>query len=352
MSDTCDRPESAGGGGSPRAWKQHRHALALGLTAVVGLGVGLVLGQSLPALNLWRWGGTSHGEPCALLLLAATPPTVLPRGAREEAIDPYEFSKFQNTQEQLMRSRFVLKAALNSPKVRGVEPLTGLPDPVDWLQKELRCKFVGEILFVSMPSVDPKSAALLVNSIVDAYIKEIVNSERDERLKKLGNLQETYHTYLDWFKKKKEAMRLLSEQTNGVEDQADISKKKHLLEEEISDCRRQALRVRLEKVVLENKLERRKSAKDDSDEARKAIAELESGLTGLTAQEKLLEKEEGRLRDTLRSQSRASLDLNMIQEEIESAASAGRQVGLAIEQMKIEISAPVRVKLIERAEAL
>src|SRR5262245_8007847 len=45
-----------------------------------------------------------------------------------------EFEILKKTQLALLRSNFVLQAAMRNPKIAGLSALSGQPDPVEWLQ--------------------------------------------------------------------------------------------------------------------------------------------------------------------------------------------------------------------------
>lgn len=101
------------------------------------------------------------------------------------------FDVYKNTQQQYVKSRFVLIAALRKPETANLKALQDDPDPVSWLARNLRVDFPGnaELMQISLKANDPQEAAALVNAVVDAYTKEIVEVELGERRRRLDDLE-------------------------------------------------------------------------------------------------------------------------------------------------------------------
>ena len=76
------------------------------------------------------------------------------------------------TQAELVRSAPILSSALEQPGMKGMKSLGQMTNPVGYLKSALRVD-VGkkdEIISVSLESPDPQEAALMINSVVDAYV--------------------------------------------------------------------------------------------------------------------------------------------------------------------------------------
>ncbi len=94
---------------------------------------------------------------------------------------------------QLMKTRFVLAAALRKPDVERLPCLRQGParrDPAGWLAGQLRVDSPGdaEIVRVSLSSDDAEAAAALVNAVVHAYLEEVAGTEMEKRTKQLDRL--------------------------------------------------------------------------------------------------------------------------------------------------------------------
>ena len=121
-------------------------------------------------------------------------PHILPQSAEKD--DPGEFEYFRATQMQLVKSQFVIIAALRDPKVQKQPSIQREEDrhhAVAWLEKEIHVKCPDPqagVLTVSLTSSDPQEAAVLVNAVVAAYMNEFVNGDRLARRERLWRLQQ------------------------------------------------------------------------------------------------------------------------------------------------------------------
>ena len=101
-------------------------------------------------------------------------------GSRADLI-PNLFDIYKDTQSQLLKSRFVLAAALRKPEIAALPSVKKHePDAIGWLSSELHVGFPGkaEIMEVSFTATDPQEAATLVNGVIKAYQTEVVDAER------------------------------------------------------------------------------------------------------------------------------------------------------------------------------
>ena len=101
-------------------------------------------------------------------------------------VDRDRFEIYKNTQQQLVQGRFVLMAALRKPdviKLASVQEAQKKGDVTGWLMKWLSVGFPGraEIMEIRVSRYNAKEAATLAKAVVDAYISEVVNTERDEK---------------------------------------------------------------------------------------------------------------------------------------------------------------------------
>ena len=102
------------------------------------------------------------------------------------------FEIYKSTQQQLFVSRFVLLEACATRPWRGstIRRVQEKHDAVDWLGKHLRVHFPGngELMEVSIALDDPQESVTLLQGVVDAYLREVVNMESDQRRVRLSEL--------------------------------------------------------------------------------------------------------------------------------------------------------------------
>ena len=119
-----------------------------------------------------------------------------------------------NPQRQAARvkSRLVLNAALRDPKVIAAD-LSVLRDrdALAWLEQEIKVDFHSgpEILRVSMVGDQTEELVVLVNAVVDAYVREF-GGNRDATLKaRIENLEEILKAHQDRMKRLEQLQRVL-----------------------------------------------------------------------------------------------------------------------------------------------
>ena len=106
--------------------------------------------------------------------------------------DAYEFITLQKTTMEYMKSKSLLTRALRDPSISQLPLIKKQADPVKWLQDELSLKFPGEaeILMVSMSGEEIDQIVKIVDAVVDAYFKEVVEKGVADRFKKEERLRQ------------------------------------------------------------------------------------------------------------------------------------------------------------------
>jgi hypothetical protein len=321
----------------------------LGLGVLAGLSIIGVLTHAGIVPGLRAQEQDAQARVRALLRVSRTKPYVLyePSDGAGPAREAY--SVFRAAQLELVRSNSVLLAALRNPEVAKLPSLERQADRVAWLRQNLRVEFVNDsdVLEVSMSNVSHIDAATLVNAVADAYVTAMVNHEHNARLYRLSQLKELYTRYQDSLTHKRQTLQELRE--SAFDEDPD---EKRLREEQVSSCRRELLRVKLERVASEVKLERQKAAKKTAEGDVKRVGELEESVAVLAAQEKALRDEDARLLAKVdrKKPHRVAIDLEPVRDEIALAEAAAKKIGAEVEKLNIELQAPPRVRLLEKAE--
>jgi succinoglycan biosynthesis transport protein ExoP len=175
---------------------RRRCALALG----VGLVASALAGLSMFVLLKPQYTATAY------LRIASTEPRLVSGAA---ASNSQEFDVYKRTQKELVLGRFVLQAALRNPQVAGIRQVQEHLDPAAWLGEELKVDFPGgaEIMSISMSGANAAETAALVNSVMDAYIHEVVEVEAQQERNKLDKLTEANERTIDESRKRRDALR-------------------------------------------------------------------------------------------------------------------------------------------------
>ncbi|MHB0960802.1 MAG: exopolysaccharide transport family protein [Pirellulaceae bacterium] len=126
--------------------------------------------------------------------VAATPESLIFDDARAgDTLRRDEYEIYQNTQQQLIRTDYVIKAALRPDAVHKLPIVRQQKDADRWLAEQISTKFPneGEVMNLSLTANTPEEAALLTASVAKAYIDEVVTQETKNRSKRLSELQNT-----------------------------------------------------------------------------------------------------------------------------------------------------------------
>ncbi|HTQ41047.1 MAG TPA: AAA family ATPase [Pirellulales bacterium] len=227
-------PVSTGGFSSWLHALRRRWLLALSLSLLCGGAATWVA---------WRNWQPDYA-PTATLRIASHQPSLL--DAKGNEAEQATFDVYKKTQQQLLRDRFVLNAALRDPTVAQLPIVKQQLDPVEWLQKEIVITFPGdaEILQISIHSQNPATAAAVVNAVCDAYVDRIVHAERDERLNRLQSLEKLYNDAEEKVRQKRSELKELTESL-GTGDSKAATLKQQIALEEYASMRKERLTVQL-----------------------------------------------------------------------------------------------------------
>lgn len=110
--------------------------------------------------------------------------------------DPHgrgDFNSYLKTQAGLLRSHFVLTAALRDPEVAALPMLKEQVDPVRFLEEELQIDFSdgSELIKPKLAGDDPRAITMIVNAIHRAFFTEVVEAERRRKQNRLKQIDDS-----------------------------------------------------------------------------------------------------------------------------------------------------------------
>lgn len=143
-----------------------------------------------------------------------------------------DFDIYKGSQIQYLKSRFVLIAAIRKSEIAKLPTIEQEDDPVVWLAEHVQVGFPGnaEIMQVSLRGKNPEEVAALVNGVVDAYMTEVVDVERNERRQRLSDLDKIYAEKETELRDKRTDLKVLAEQLGTGDSEALNLKQKLILE--------------------------------------------------------------------------------------------------------------------------
>ena len=181
---------------------RRRWLLAVGLGLAVGLFAMVLAWILIP----------SKSQATAVLRVASVKPIVFRRVDEGES----DYDTYRRTLAGMFKTEMVLNAALrlNDGQLTQLESLEDVPveEQTNWLSDNLVVQFPdnAELMQVSMAGSHPKDLVLMVNSITDAFINEIVYEEKQDRLQNRDTLNRSYTTTMNEIKAKTRAYYSLS----------------------------------------------------------------------------------------------------------------------------------------------
>ena len=223
---------------------------------LLALALGIVCaGAVAPAA--WFAVGDKYVASCILRVKMSDTPIAFQTDFQGVA-DRDRFEIYKNTQQQLVSSRFVLLAALRKTdvaKLASIQEAQKDGDIVGWLEKYLSVSFPGraEIMQVDVSRPQAKEAAILVQAIVDAYMSDVVDAERNQKRVRLGEMDRAYIEKETDVRAKREELKKLAE-TLGTSDTDTLNVKQRLALELVSLYRQGLERARFELKTLQAQL--------------------------------------------------------------------------------------------------
>lgn len=161
-----------------------RFALATLVVVAIAAGLGLFIYLEMTKVEVVAY----------LQVRRLTAESGWPKNLIDEESD-CEFTRFRNTQLELLRSKVVLTRAVRDPSISGLSFLRYKSDPVGWLNENLRIDYPNnaELLRIRLSASDPIQAAQAVDAVIQTYLKEFVERRIADRYRveeKLRGLQQ------------------------------------------------------------------------------------------------------------------------------------------------------------------
>lgn len=242
-------------------------------------GRALLLGLASLALAgaaVWKLVPEKHTAQ-TLLRVESSQPTVLltsPDGRSN-------FTNYQRTQAAMARSQLVLNAALRQPSVAELRCVRDQPNVLEWLEKNIKTDYTlaPEILRVSLSGDDPEEMKVLVNGITDAYLREVVDKEREKRAARLEQLKKLSAEYEETLGERRRNVRELA-QSVGSRDSQTLALRQQIAQERLATAQRELAQVQADL---------RKSRLDAA--AQEARGRVQEGVAVDAAVEEVLRKD-------------------------------------------------------------
>jgi polysaccharide biosynthesis transport protein len=135
-------------------------------------------------------------------------------------VNPKEFEIFQQTQLTLLKSQFVLKAALARRDIAQLNAvLSHRPDELSWLNESLQVSFpgAGKILMIKYEGQEnAEDMKKVVDAVIKAYQNEVVAADRISQQSTHAEMQKLYDELNTDLKEKIERKQTLAKELGGA----------------------------------------------------------------------------------------------------------------------------------------
>jgi hypothetical protein len=268
----------------------------------------------------------------ALFHVDSTIPTVLTDNASPSR-DEQNYEIVKKTQIALLRSFFVLNAAMRDPGIAGLAILQSQKDPVEWLQDHLEAEFPqsGEVLAINLraPEAHAQDIVRIVDAVAKAYRDEVIYEGKQRRLatrdllaRSLESLKkEMDRKWRDYLDIAREADHLESG-SGKVLQELDL-KRLDRIETEL-------MRLEYEQIQIETGGDsvNRSPVERRIEQLRERQTELERKIT---------------------ARAEKSVELMMRERELDQLQRIADEMSIKLEKMDIEANAPERIRQIQQA---
>ena len=259
-----------------------RSAIRRGWRIALPLGICLASAFFFAA---WKLYIPKYSASAYLRIDASDRPLIF-KTADEVASRGGDFNLYKSTQQQLLLTPFVLKTALRDPKMSSLEEIAEQDDPVAWLKENMKVTFPGngEIMQISMDTRSPTSCVPIVNGVVDAFMQEVVMSDRNERLKRLDTLEKVFSERTNQVRSKRVELKNLAA-TLGTSDTSSLTVAQQnalqqfgKMQEKLSEVQFSLMQAEGEIKIAEEIAQRQKESEADLDAETESTPEADASL--------------------------------------------------------------------------
>lgn len=218
----------AGGLDYTRVW----HAFRRRWLPAVGLGLVLAVGAAVPI-----WIFTPRGFEAVAWLRVRDKTGMFSAVGRDNA----EYDSYRKTQVQLIKSPFVLTSAIRRPEIANLQTLQQhKDDPIGWLvgRIEVSAPMESEVVQVRLRGENASDVAQIVNAVTNAYLTDVVNKEKTDRLSRRDTIERQYKENMAEVRKRLEEYNNLA-RTLGTYDSLEVATQRGLMLDHLSNLRTQ-----------------------------------------------------------------------------------------------------------------
>lgn len=172
-------------------------------------------------------------------------------GGRDNA----EYEAYRKTQVQLIKSPFVLTSALRRPGISTLSILADEEDPVGYLMRNVQVSapMESEVVQVRLRGENAGEVTKVVNAVTQAYLNDVVNKEKSERLQRHDNLERKYKENMAEVRSSLDTYNNLAKSL-GTADSAEVTTQRSLLLDHLGTLRAQINQAQRDLMLIDAEL--------------------------------------------------------------------------------------------------
>ncbi|MFM7135446.1 MAG: GumC family protein [Planctomycetota bacterium] len=169
--------------------------------------------------------------------------------------DSAEYEGYRKTQVQLIKSPLVLMAALRRPGVNSLQMLQWEEDKVGWLMRNVQVSapMESEVIQIRLRGEDPREITTIVNAVTNAYLTDVVNKEKAERLSRRDTLEKKYKENMADIRSRLDTYHNLAK-TLGTTDSTEVATQRALLLDHLGTLRAQQTHLQRDIAMVDAEL--------------------------------------------------------------------------------------------------
>jgi hypothetical protein len=315
----------------------------IGWLSVISLAL---LGGIMVAVAVWFYVPVKYTAR-AIIQISYRAPEIIGQGRADE-----DFTVFQRTTAALVKSPLVLNNALNDNKVQRLSILQKEKDPQEWLESALQFDFTlsPELMRVSLSGDQPDELVILLNAIIEAFNKEVVGDETNQRRERVTKMRLISAQYDERVRRLRTAFM---PDAAGSGNHTNVQFKQQLRQQVLSDYTRELTRVQLALTAARARLAApyakatgQKSNAQDSEELRR----LQESVATYEIQEKSLEAAILQMDEEGRELVKSSVDLEGNKEVLDNAEKFAGKLRELTEAFQVNLDSGSRISIWDRAD--
>lgn len=186
---------------------------ALRRRLVPALTVGLIL-AAIAGTTTWFLVPPAKIAARAQLYVSPAPPQILFPERNQVQNDI-----FQRSQAYRIRDRFVLNAAMRDPEIANLILLKEQPDPLQFLEKELKVEFPSpEIMHIVLSGDRPTDQLKIVSAVAKAYLDNVGDLEQREYFGRIRSVKDVAQRFEERFDRKRKELRSAQDQAGAINE--------------------------------------------------------------------------------------------------------------------------------------